>query len=88
MQVAEAAAAAADAGSLSLFHGDSVSLQLKAPSGGRSSTTDFFFNDDIEEKTKKLQLVVRKCRCVNQCSHMFMQLCLEYDCHIVSYRQV
>ena len=95
MQVPVAAAADDDdAGSLSLFHGDSVSLQLKAPAGGKSSTTDFFFNDDIEEKTKKLQLVVResccvqlvvrKSRCVDDCSHVFMQLCVEYGCRIVS----
>jgi len=50
-----------DDSSLSLFHGDSVSLHLRASSAvGKSSTTDFFFNDDIEEKTKMLQLVVSK----------------------------
>jgi len=50
---------ASDGGSLPLFHGDSVSLQLKASSSdGKSSTADFFFNDDIEDKTRKLQLMV------------------------------
>ena len=49
----------ADAGSLPLFHGDSVPLCLKAsPAGGRSSTRDLFFNDDVEDETRKLQLTV------------------------------
>lgn len=48
-----------DAGLLSLLHGDTASLHLRASStAGKSSTADFFFNDDIEEKMKKLQLVV------------------------------
>ena len=77
LQVPEAAADAADAGSVSLFHGDSVSLQLKTLSAvGKSSTADFMFNDNIEEKTEKLQLVVCTSRCVDDCSHVFVQLCL------------
>jgi len=50
----------ADADSLPLFHGDSLPLHLKASAtGGKSSVTDYFFNDNVEDKTKKLQLVVR-----------------------------
>jgi len=57
----------ADVDSLPLLHGDSVSLHLKASSTvGKSSTSDFFFNDDIEEKTKKLQLMVRKSHCLDR----------------------
>jgi len=45
-----------------LFHGDSVPFHFKAsPTDGKSTTRDFFFNDDFEEKTKKLELMV----CVN-----------------------
>ena len=50
----------ADAGSLPIFSGDSVPLQFKASTDdGKSSTRDLFFNDSFEEKTKKLQLLVR-----------------------------
>ena len=49
----------ADACSLPLLHGDSVPLHFKThPTGDKSLTADFFFNDDFEEKTKMLQLMV------------------------------
>ena len=54
-------------------------LHLKpSASSGKSSTTDFFFNDDIEEMTKKLQLMVCEPLCVNQWIFSW-QLCLYCD---------
>jgi len=63
----------ADADALPLFDGDSLPLRLKASAAdGKSSTTDYFFNDNFEDKTKKLQLVVCYVFCVRQWMDVFV----------------